>query len=233
MKKFLIVLLSVTLYACGTGKDASVIPPQEFKTKIAAADIQILDVRTPEEFKEGHIANAVNIDINGPDFESASNALYKDLPVYVYCKAGVRSHKAALKLRELGFKDVYELKGGFDAWKDGGLPQAVAEVPKVYPNDTIPFEKAIEGNKLVLVDFNATWCKPCRILEPVIQKIHDTRSDEVIVYSIDVDEHRDLAMKYQAERIPLILMFKNGKIVHRSEGVVEDYILNQVIDKNL
>lgn len=77
---------------------------------------QILDVRTPEEFAEGHINNATNIDWQGENFVKNAEKLSKNKPVYVYCRSGKRSLKASEKLAELGFKKIYNLDGGFLKW---------------------------------------------------------------------------------------------------------------------
>ena len=77
---------------------------------------QILDVRTPSEFAEGHIDNAVNVDWQGEDFVKNAEKFNKNKPVYVYCRSGKRSLKASEKLEELGFKNIYNLDGGFLKW---------------------------------------------------------------------------------------------------------------------
>jgi rhodanese-related sulfurtransferase len=76
----------------------------------------ILDVRTPGEFMGGHIEHALNIDFNGPDFKNQISKLDKDQPLLIYCAVGGRSAKAALLMESLGFKKVYELKGGYRNW---------------------------------------------------------------------------------------------------------------------
>jgi thioredoxin 1 len=70
------------------------------------------------------------------------------------------------------------------------------------------------------------------MMQPSIDKVHDTRSSEVIVYSIDVDQFPQYNEKYQIQSIPLVLLFKNGKILHRSEGLLEESKINELIDKN-
>lgn len=77
---------------------------------------QILDVRTPEEFSEGHIDKATNIDWQNENFVKNTEKLDKNKPVYVYCKSGRRSLKASEKLEELGFKKIYNLDGGYLKW---------------------------------------------------------------------------------------------------------------------
>ena len=79
-------------------------------------DIQLVDVRTPKEFKEGHIGNAVNIDVNSPDFIANLQQLNKNKKVYVYCRTGKRSAMAAKKMDSLGFKKIYNLPVGIVGW---------------------------------------------------------------------------------------------------------------------
>lgn len=84
----------------------------------------IVDVRTPEEYQSGHLVNATLINYYDSDFKEQISKLDKSKPVYVYCKAGVRSASAAKILKESGFKEVYDLQGGFDAWSGAGKPVA-------------------------------------------------------------------------------------------------------------
>ncbi|GGG51281.1 rhodanese-like domain-containing protein [Bizionia arctica] len=84
----------------------------EFKTLIEGQNVQLIDVRTPEEFQEGHIEGAINIDFFSEDFENQFKELDKEQPVYVYCRSGARSKKSALKLSEMGFLKIYDLEGG-------------------------------------------------------------------------------------------------------------------------
>jgi len=81
----------------------------------------ILDVRTPEETAEGIIANAVEMDINNPDFSEQIKTLDKTNPVCVYCRSGGRSARAAYMLTQLGYT-VYNLDGGFMGWTSAGKP---------------------------------------------------------------------------------------------------------------
>jgi rhodanese-related sulfurtransferase len=93
-----------------------------FETQMKETTSQIVDVRTPGEFSEGHIANAVNMDVTSDDFESKIATLDKEKPVMVYCKAGGRSAKAAAILKENGFKKVYDLDGGMIGWNEAKKP---------------------------------------------------------------------------------------------------------------
>lgn len=89
----------------------------EYRSAIASGDIQLVDVRTPHEFRSGSIANAINIDFFQPTvFAEKFSRLDKDKPVYIYCRSGARSQKTAAKLIDMGFKEIYDLKGGFTQW---------------------------------------------------------------------------------------------------------------------
>lgn len=81
-------------------------------------DIQIVDVRTEKEFSEQHIEKAININIEDANFEESIQSLDKNKPVYLYCRSGKRSDKAAQKMALLGFKKIYDLKGGIIAWNE-------------------------------------------------------------------------------------------------------------------
>lgn len=90
--------------------------------KLEKADntIQLIDVRTPEEYKDGYIKDAININFKDDDFIDQVSKLDKDKPIYVYCMVGGRSGQSAAQLKEAGFKKVYDFKGGFKQWKAEG-----------------------------------------------------------------------------------------------------------------
>ena len=91
-----------------------------FERLISAPDVVVLDVRTTDEFAEGHLAGAINIDVKGSDFlEQAQRILPADKKIAVYCRSGRRSVQAAVLLVPKGFK-VINLKGGILAWKGKG-----------------------------------------------------------------------------------------------------------------
>lgn len=92
------------------------ISAETFKKRAAEAGVQIIDVRTPQEFAGGYIVGAKNININDPAFQSKIAALDKNKPVLVYCAVGGRSGKAAATLVNLGFTDVSDLSGGYTHW---------------------------------------------------------------------------------------------------------------------
>ncbi|WP_394466631.1 rhodanese-like domain-containing protein [Mariniflexile sp. HNIBRBA6329] len=95
-----------------------VLAPNEFKKQITNHSVQLIDVRTANEFKSGHIKKANNIDFFSSSFIAQLEKLDKQKPVYVYCRSGNRSNKAANQLAKMGFVEIYDLKGGFLNWKE-------------------------------------------------------------------------------------------------------------------
>ncbi|WP_306352668.1 rhodanese-like domain-containing protein [Flavobacterium sp. '19STA2R22 D10 B1'] len=114
---FLIVFGS--LFTCAAQEKGIVknISPKKLERKAQKESLQLVDVRTPEEYQEGTINNAQNIDYLSEDFNKNIVALDKNKPVYVFCKSGVRGGKAAKVMTSLGFKKVYNIKGGYQAWE--------------------------------------------------------------------------------------------------------------------
>jgi rhodanese-related sulfurtransferase len=88
---------------------------------LIADKVQILDVRTEEEWNQGHLADAVRVEVTADGFaEGVKSKLKADQPVLVYCRSGGRSARAAKQLEKLGFTTVYDLDGGITAWKKAG-----------------------------------------------------------------------------------------------------------------
>lgn len=98
------------------------VKPTLFHEKMIEHKGQIVDVRTPEEYKEGHIKNAMNIHLYDKDFKDRIAELDKEERVYVYCKVGGRSASAVEIMKANGFTNIVELDGGMDAWLDAKKP---------------------------------------------------------------------------------------------------------------
>lgn len=96
--------------------------PEPAQKIIQSGGATIIDVRTPEEFNDGHIPGARNINIADSTFSEKIHSLDPDGAYVVNCKSGIRSAKATALMNELGFKNVINLEGGFMAWENAGLP---------------------------------------------------------------------------------------------------------------
>ena len=107
-----------------TASGIQVVSATDAAATIAAApdDLVILDVRTPQEFDEGHIEGATLIDFYDPDFANQLAELDPDVPYVLYCRSGNRSSDARAMMAELGFTTVDDIDGGILAWESAGLP---------------------------------------------------------------------------------------------------------------
>lgn len=94
------------------------------------------------------------------------------------------------------------------------------------------FNSIIKSETLVLVDFFADWCGPCKSLSPILKAVKDELGDVVKIVKINVDKNELLAAKYQVRGVPTMLLFKNGKQVWRQSGVLQkDEIINIIKSK--
>ena len=116
MKTIILIMIAAFLHTGCSSRYTSV-DAKEFAEAISAPQTQIVDARTPQEFRKGHIPGAVNIDINNKDFIRHAGSLDKTRPVAVYCRSGRRSKKAAETLTNNGFQ-VIELSTGYNGWKE-------------------------------------------------------------------------------------------------------------------
>ena len=123
----LLLALSMLAAACSSGSDTATI---ELVSPEQAADVMgqdpaglvVLDIRTPEEFAEVRIPDAINVDFYAPDFAGQLDVLDKSNPYVMYCRTGNRSSEAVETMKELGFEEVYEIDGGIVNWYDSGYP---------------------------------------------------------------------------------------------------------------
>lgn len=113
---------AIQMSGCNDNDNIVSVSAPEFDTKIKTDSVQLLDVRTPQEYAEGHIEGALNINVQSDDFQQmAEKELSKDSTILVYCRSGRRSMDAAGILTRLGYR-VINLKGGIIEWKEDGLP---------------------------------------------------------------------------------------------------------------
>lgn len=243
MKKLisLLVLLSTSMIfwaSCNSGspttEDNKLIDAAAFKTAIETAkDPLVLDVRTPQEFTNGHIDKAINIDWNaGADyFEQEMAKVPKDKAILLYCQGGGRSAGAAIKLQEMGFTNVKELKGGIMAWNNQ-YGNATSATPKAKPAgvlDINEFQKMLQSEKLVLVDFNAEWCPPCQKMKPFLYEIQKEHNDIVDILFVDTDKNPELANLYKIEALPTLMLYKSGaKQWHHIGYASKEDLLKQI-----
>lgn len=132
MKKILLIAIGFTflfLHSCkdnlgkiGNTNEIELISPQQVYDAIYNEDsLQLVDVRTNEEYTVSHLKGAQNICVESNDFDEMIKLLDKNKPIYVYCKKGTKSAKAAERLKKMGFTKVYDLDGGINSWEKNKL----------------------------------------------------------------------------------------------------------------
>jgi rhodanese-related sulfurtransferase len=126
--KRLITILSIMMLLMATSckeetnkGEIKLVTAEEMHTLLQQKDVQLVDVRTPDEYQVGHIKNSQNIDFNSPTFDDDISKLDKTKPVMLYCKGGGRSAKCSQKLLDAGFIKIYDLEGGITQWTFKGL----------------------------------------------------------------------------------------------------------------
>ncbi len=117
IKLLLALVLILPFSSCQSqnkGDNLQLLEPKEFLAKFKATkDAQLLDVRTPEEVAEGALEGAQNINFYDADFKDKLSKLDKNKPFFVYCRSGGRSGKCAQMCKDMGFKEIYDMKGGW------------------------------------------------------------------------------------------------------------------------
>jgi rhodanese-related sulfurtransferase len=122
LKGYLLIITALVITACSHAQNGNVLSPKEFQAKLISAKGQLIDVRTPGEFKKGHLKDSRLLNLFDDNFEASLDQLDRNQTYFVYCAVGGRSSEAADLMRKKGFKNVYELDGGFTRWKSEGLP---------------------------------------------------------------------------------------------------------------
>ena len=95
------------------------------------------------------------------------------------------------------------------------------------------FDGLLESEKLVIVDFWATWCGPCRMLSPLLDEVEEEMADKITVVKVNVDDADEIAMRYRIMSIPTLIFFKDGRMVDRSVGAMPKSVLVDKINANL
>jgi len=183
----------------------------------------LLDIRTPEEVSKGFLKNASFINFYDENFLQKASWVKKNQPIYVYCHAGGRSSKAAEMLIELGFREVYNLVGGYSKWvEDGYLVEKGLKNIKG-PNSKFFSKQEIAGilqtKQSVVLVFKTPWCLPCKKLDAVLDSFSKNRPTWEVV-KINMDTNKDLAEYYEVKSVPTLLFFKDSKQLSSHIGFI-------------
>jgi rhodanese-related sulfurtransferase/peroxiredoxin len=261
MKKYLFLMAMTIMMNSGCRLNAQKsnyksVDVNEFEKSIKDVNrVQLLDVRTPEEFASGHLNNAILLNVKADSFViKAENMLPKSKTVAVYCRSGRRSAQAAHLLGDAGYS-VVNLDGGIMAWEKARKPIVVNDEAVADSNGFVVFErqpcpdftvKLTDGKtlkmsdlrgKVVMLQFTASWCSVCRKemphIESEIWQRHRNDPDFVLV-GIDRDEPLDKVKKFAASTgITYPLGLDPGAKIYSRFALPESGITrNVLVDRN-
>ena len=224
IKFFSTLLILVSCISCqsqnNTNPSEKIADPQDYKLSPAAfqktinetKNAVVMDVRTPDEFNSGALVNAVNVDFRDKYFETRVKDMDVNKVYFVYCLSGGRSGNAAEFMRKNGFVNVYEMAGGMLAWNKAGLP--VTQSSKAPLQDKLSaddYKAMVNSEKIVLIDFYAPWCGPCRQMLPLIEQISKEYEGKAKIIRINIDENKMLTKQLGIDEIPFFKLYKNGE----------------------
>lgn len=221
-KSLFAILLLTLLFSCNAQPSKAIesVTPEVFAEKInTTSDAQIVDVRTPEEFTPEHLDNAININWFADDFTQKSENLDKSKAVFVYCKSGARSAKAAAKLEELGFKKIYQLEGGILKWYSAGLSKTD---DKISGMTTPEYAQLLNTEKAVLINFYAEWCEPCKKMEPYLLQMQKELANKVTIIRLNADENKTLVKEMKIDELPTLLLYKNKELTWKHTAFISE-----------
>ncbi len=214
----LLILPLFILIACNTPAGSSNLSVADFEKAIAKNNIQLLDVRTTQEYQSGHLKNALQADWNNTSsFQERVAALNKTVPVYTYCLSGARSNAATEWLNANGFK-AFNMDGGLRAWQQEGKT-----VEQLNPAKQISLQEylaQIPADKTVLVDFSAEWCPPCKKMIPTMDSLVNLHGSQFVLVKIDGAVQTAICNEMKIENFPTFVVYKEGKEVWRNSGIL-------------
>ena len=225
MKYSIKIIFSTFLMALFFNCTAQITTPlnaADFEKSTTGVDsIQLLDVRTAGEYNTGHIKNSLQADWNDKkEFSRRLSFIDKSKPVYVYCLSSGRSSAAAKEMALMGYEKIFVLEDGLNAWKAANKPM---EGKTNEPQMTLgEFDAAIKSSKVILVDFGAKWCAPCKKMEPVLESLKANNSGKFKLIKVDGGKDETVLQQNNVTVLPVFIVFKNGKQIWRRDGVATE-----------
>lgn len=193
--------------------------------------VQVIDLRNPEAFDEGHIKKAISAPYDNDNFQTlAQKIIQKDRTLFLYCQTGSEGRNASIFLKDLGYNEVYFLDSGFTNWTSSSKPYVCSR------NNNKPIalyrvgdiNKTIENNEKVFLFLNAPWCKHCKVMEPIISRNTGINTG-IKMLKIDISKERVIAEHFRANETPTLIYFQNGKQVWKYSGEILEKDLRAIL----
>ncbi len=219
MKNRIFCMLTAAFFIAACSSNAQNVDANTFEQKINAGGVQVLDVRTAGEYSGSHLKNVLQADwTDKAQFAERTKYLDKNKTLLVYCAGGGRSGQAAVWLKEQGFKEVINLQGGITAWNAAG--KAVVKQEGVAELSVTAFNANIATNNVVFVEVGAEWCPPCKKMEPVLETLSKELQGKYTFLKVDGGRDAAVMKEIGASVLPTFMVYKNGKLSWKKEGVV-------------
>jgi len=219
MKNRFFCILTAALFFLACNSNAQNVDVNAFEQKINAGGVQVLDVRTAGEYNGSHLKNVMLADwTDKVQFAERVKYLDKNKTLLVYCAAGGRSGQAAVWLKEQGFKEVVNLQGGITAWNTAGKP--VVREGGAVELSSAAFNATIASSGIVLVDIGAAWCPPCKKMEPILDELSKSMQGKYTLLKVDGGNDVAVMKEIGATVLPTFMVYKNGKLSWKKEGIV-------------
>jgi thiol-disulfide isomerase/thioredoxin len=211
-------ILLFTVAGFSQNKSSNTVSLDVFYSKIQSEKKpQIIDARGPEEFALNHINGAVNFNLESKDYAAQVAKLDKSKPVFTYSIGAGRSVWLADDLLKKGFKEAYSLEGGIANWIGNGKPFYANSKSKL---TLAEYKKIIAENKDVLVDIGSIYCGACKKVKPVLETIKAQYGSNLKIVEIDLEDSPQVIADLKTVKVfPTLILYKDGKIVFKKEGL--------------
>lgn len=228
--KFLIFSLFLTHVS---SLSAQSLNAEAFNQGIKSKDnTQIVDIRTYEKFARGHIKYAVNIDFEEDNFENLVTKYYSiNTPLYIYAGSDFASNNARVFLNDLGYKNIFTLKGGFSEWVMDSKPY-VSELENFEPIAAFTpenFKRALAINPRLFVFLQTPSCGYCKQMKPYMAQ--QAKNAGYKLLEIDIEENENMSYFFDAHETPTMLIYNYRKQVWKNKGMLKEQELQQVLNR--
>jgi thiol-disulfide isomerase/thioredoxin len=211
-------ILLFTIVGFSQEKSSNTVSLEVFYSKIQSEkNPQIIDARGAEEFALNHINGAVNFNLESKDYAAQAAKLDKSKPVFTYSIGAGRSGWLADDLLKKGFKEAYSLEGGIANWIGNGKPFYANSKSKL---TLAEYKKIIAENKDVLVDIGSKYCAPCKKVKPILETIKAQYGNNLKIVEIELEDSPQVIADLKTVKVfPTLILYKEGKIVFKKEGL--------------
>jgi rhodanese-related sulfurtransferase len=235
---FIFAFLSIILVSClgnSNEKIQSINVDDLEQAMRPYANLQVIDLRSPEAYLEAHLPGAVNIDQNSPTFEKELAGLNPELPVYFYCANGLNSAQVIKKLSKKPYPKIYDITGGYAAWSGAG--KKVLQVDRVARPEAVTrmeYDAMIKKTELMLLQFSPSSVDPSVLkrMESMVFGIVKRNEGELKFKKYNYRDQVSLARDLKVNNLPTLILYRQGEEVWRFEGMPEKSEIEEAIQKH-